>query len=231
MPEGLVVEGLSVRYGSALAVRGVSFTVPYRSIVGMAGRNGAGKTSTLRAISALVRREGSVLLDGQPLPRKPNRVAGMGVTHVPEGRQLFPGMSVLDNLRFACAAIGRDDELIERLLDANAAFAPLKPLFKRKAGYLSGGEQQLLAVARGLVVRPKVLLIDEASLGLSPKALERVIDAVRLARDEQGIGVLLVDQNVRELGKICDTVCVMREGKVSTYSSLDERQLYELYMQ
>lgn len=227
---GLTISALTVQYGKAFAVRSVDLIVPDGGIVGIAGRNGAGKSSTLRAISALVPHGGMVTLDGRALARNPSVVARSGVSHVPEGRGLIGVMTVLDNLRLACAGVRKPETAIDELLDEEPAFDALRPLFQRKAGYLSGGEQQLLAVARGLVASPRFLLIDELSLGLSPVALGLVLKAVLKACQEKKIGLLLVDQNVHLLKRVCDSVYLMNEGTLKDAAALSDRDIDRVYL-
>jgi branched-chain amino acid transport system ATP-binding protein len=226
----LVLDKITVAYRGAPAVRDATLTVPRGGIVGLAGRNGAGKTSTLRAVSSLVPHGGQASLDGSALPRSPEQVTRIGISHVPEGRGLVGGMTTLENLRLACAALRRPYSAIDELLDSGTNFAALRPLLGRKAGFLSGGEQQLLAVARGLVCQPRFLLVDELSLGLSPKARAQVMDAVTSAARRHAIGVLLVDQNLRALLQSCDRVFLMREGRTEDASAMPEENLDTVYL-
>jgi branched-chain amino acid transport system ATP-binding protein len=196
---------------------GVDIRVDPGVVVGLVGRNGAGKTTMLRAISGLVPRTAQDLsFDGVPLPARPDRVARRGVIHVPEGRGVLGGLSVEENLEFGAAAVGRplgaSDR--ERVLDW---FPPLRPLMPRRAGLLSGGEQQMLAIARGLTARPRLLMVDEMSLGLSPRAVRDVLGAVLSACREQGIALLMVDQNLRSLAVHCDRLYVLAGGTTTCY--------------
>ncbi len=212
---GLRVEGLRVRYGLAQVIEDASFTVGRGEIVGLAGRNGAGKTTVLKALSGVVgRAAGELVLDGRPLPRRPDAVARAGLVHVPEGRGAIASLSVLENLRVGALAVGRsfDDEILE---DALSRFPALRALLGRKAGLLSGGEQQMLVVARGLLARPSVLMIDELSLGLAPKATLAVLDAVASIAEDDGPGVLLVDQGIKTLASICHRLYVLKDGLTS----------------
>jgi len=217
--EGLRVEGLHVRFSSARVIQGLSLTVAPGEIVGLAGRNGAGKTTTLRAISGLVTRAaGTVELDGRPLPSRPDAVARRGIGHVPEGRGIFPDLTVEQNIRLGqprgiSAASGLRDALEQ-------AFPAVGRLSNQKAGRLSGGEQQMLALFRGLVSKPRILLVDEMSLGLSPRALLTAIEALTLLGRRHGVGVLVVDQNSRMLHEHCDRVYLLNEGKVVVWDDI-----------
>jgi len=212
---GLRVDDLTVRFASARVLDGLSLTVRPGEIVGLAGRNGAGKTTTLRSISGLVHRAGVVELDGAKVPSRPDAVARMGIAHVPEGRGIFPDLTVEENIRLG-------------LVHSNSASAPLRPILTeafpavarlthQKAGRLSGGEQQMLALFRGLISRPKVLLVDEMSLGLSPVALRTAIEALVAVGRAHGIAVLVVDQNSRMLHEHCDRVYLLTDGRVEIW--------------
>lgn len=208
---GLVVEDLYVRIARARIIEGLSLSVGEGDIVGLAGRNGAGKTTTLRAISGVESRRGSILLDGVALPDKPEAVARMGVAHVPEGRGIFPDLTVDENIRLGLIAGGRGDAALREHLES--VFPAVVELRNQKAGRLSGGEQQMVALFRGLASRPKILLVDEMSLGLSPRALKAAVEAlVAIGRSER-IGMLIVDQNSRMLSEHCDRMYLLKDGK------------------
>lgn len=209
----LRVEGLSASIGKARILRDVNLVLSSGERVGLIGPNGAGKTTTLRVLSGLVsgRTAGRFEFMGSALRSDPGSAVRGGLIHVPEGRQLVPGLSVRDNLRLACSAarIDYSDDMARRVLDF---FPGLERLYLRKAGGLSGGEQQMAAIARGLIVKPKLLMIDELSLGLSPKTTGDVLAALRESSDSMDVGLLLVDQNVRAVMSLCDRVYVMRHG-------------------
>jgi ABC-type branched-subunit amino acid transport system ATPase component len=214
---GLKVTGLSAAYGSAVVLTRVDLQVEPGEVVGLVGRNGAGKTTTLRAISGLIpRRADGLSFDDVPLPAQPYRVARLGLIHVPEGRMVLRGLTVEENLAFGAAAVGRPsgggDR--DRVLDW---FPPLRPLMTRRAGLLSGGEQQMLAVARGLMARPRLLMVDEMSLGLSPRAVRDVLGAVLSACRDEGVSLLMVDQNLRLLAAHCDRLYVLAGGTTTGY--------------
>jgi branched-chain amino acid transport system ATP-binding protein len=205
----LEVDGLQAGYGRTAVVRDLSFAVREGEIVSLLGPNGAGKTTTLLTVSGLLPTlGGSARLFGAPVDaRAPHRNAHRGLAHVTESRSLFHGLSARDNLRLA--ARGR-----VRTADVLGYFPALEPLLDRRAGLLSGGEQQMLAVARALMMRPRLLMIDEMSLGLAPVILERLAPVVRQIVDQEGIGVLLVEQHVGVALSIADRAIVLRHGRV-----------------
>jgi branched-chain amino acid transport system ATP-binding protein len=219
---GLDVAGLRAAYGSAVVLTGVDLRVGPGEVVGLAGRNGAGKTTTLRAISGMIPRAGGLSFDGAPLPARPYRVARAGVIHVPEGRGVLRGLSVAENLAFGAAAVGRPFGVAERER-VLGWFPQLRPLLARRAGLLSGGEQQLLAIARGLAAGPRLLMVDELSLGLSPRAVRDVLAAVLSACRDQGVALLMVDQSLRSLTAHCDRLYVLAGGATTCYEDAASR--------
>jgi branched-chain amino acid transport system ATP-binding protein len=214
---GLEVRGLRAGYGRTVILTGVDLEVRPGEVVGLAGRNGAGKTTTLRAISGMLpRRAGELSFDGVPLPAGPRGVARLGVVHVPEGRGMLRGLTVEENLAFGAAAVGRPHGHAER--ERVLAFFPaLGRMLDRKAGLLSGGEQQMLAIARGLMAQPRLLMVDELSLGLAPRVVVEVLGSVLSACREQGVALLIVDQNLRALTANCDRVYVLSAGTTTCY--------------
>jgi branched-chain amino acid transport system ATP-binding protein len=211
----LTVEGVEVRYGGVHAVRGVSFVVPPGEIVGLIGPNGAGKSSTLHAIMGAARpAAGSVRLgDRELVGSSPEDVARSGIALVPEGRRIFPELSVEENLRLGLAGRrGKGDPAgaIERAFDL---FPIVREYRKRHAGALSGGQQQQLAIARALVAEPSVLLLDEPSLGLAPKLVDVVFEALTAIRDS-GLAVLLVEQRAQRTVALADRSHVLANGQV-----------------
>ena len=212
----LEVDGLEVRYGAVCALRGVSLKVGLGEIVALIGANGAGKTTTLRAVSGMLRLSaGSVKLDGESVSAlKPHQFVARGMAHAPEGRGIFLNLTVAENLELG-AFLRNDKEGIASDLEKHFALFPrLKERRAQVAGTLSGGEQQMLAVARALMSRPRLLLLDEPSLGLAPIVVEsifRVITAV----NKEGVAVLLVEQNAHKALGIAHRGYVLETGKVA----------------
>jgi branched-chain amino acid transport system ATP-binding protein len=230
----LTVEHLDVRYGGVHAVRGLSLTVSPGEIVGLVGPNGAGKSSTLHAIVGLAPATGSAKLgDRELIGRRPEDVARSGVALVPEGRRIFAELSVEENLRLGFAgrrARGRTREL----LDSVAELFPIVRQFgSRQAGALSGGQQQQLAIARGLVSEPDVLLLDEPSLGLAPSVVDVVFGALQAIK-ERGLAVLLVEQRAQRTVAAADRTHVLSNGELrltlGPEDAADTEKLVEAYL-
>jgi len=201
----LVVEDLSSGYGDLTAIRGISYEVHRGEIVAMFGANGAGKTTTLLAtVGELPRLKGTVHWHGQKASGSLHKLARSGLAFVPEAPSVISGLSTVDNLR-----IGRGP--IDIALDH---FPELRPLLNRRAGLLSGGEQQILAMARALAARPDVLLVDEMSLGLAPLIVDRLMSALRSIADSTGVGIVLVEQQARRALAIADTWYLLRNGEM-----------------
>jgi branched-chain amino acid transport system ATP-binding protein len=211
----LALDGLHVRYGAVAAVRGLSLTVEPGEIVGLIGPNGAGKSSTLHAImGAAPVSGGEIRLDGRPLRgRRSEDVARAGVALVPEGRRIFGDLTVEENLRLGLAARRRRDGADAAFERAFALFPVIRDFRRRQAGALSGGQQQQLAIARALVAEPDVLLLDEPSLGLAPRIVDVVFDALAAIR-ESGIAVLLVEQRAQRTVALADRSHVLANGEL-----------------
>jgi branched-chain amino acid transport system ATP-binding protein len=212
----LEVEGLTVQYGAIRAVGDVSFRVGEGELVALIGSNGAGKSSTLRAIAGLIPAAGGeVRLAGESLRQVPaHELPRRGLVLVPEGRRVFGEMSVLDNL-YLGAYTRSSAEIAEGLERVHALFPILGERSRQAAGTLSGGEQQMLAIGRGLMARPKVLLLDEPSLGLAPAIVRELFDLLRrLHRD--GVTILLVEQNARMALEVADRAYVLQTGRIVT---------------
>jgi len=212
----LALEGVEARYGPVKALHGVSLTVGEGEIVGVLGANGAGKTTTLRAISGTVRRSGTIRFAGKSIAgRPPEAVARLGIAHVPEGRGTLSELSVGENLRLGAysrrdrAAI-REDE--ERIL---ADFPWLEERRNQRAGTLSGGEQQMLALARALMLRPRLVLLDEPSLGLAPRVVADIFRIVGELNEREGMTVLVVEQNAILALEAASRAYVLEVGRVA----------------
>jgi branched-chain amino acid transport system ATP-binding protein len=212
----LRVEDLDVAYGPVRALRGISFEVPERTITAVLGANGAGKTTLLRALSGLVRaRKGHMTLDGADLGRLPvERIVRLGMAHVPEGRGVIAELTVHENLRLGGLWRGDRDAEREGLARVYDLFPPLEERQWREAHTLSGGERQMLAIGRALMARPRLLLLDEPSLGLAPRVAAQIMALLRRLRDETGLTVLLVEQNAKTALSIADRAVVLSVGEV-----------------
>jgi branched-chain amino acid transport system ATP-binding protein len=211
----LAVTDVVAGYGSAPVLHGVSITARPATITAVLGANGAGKTTLLRTISGFVRtRSGQVRLDEVSLTRlAPDHIARSGVAHVPEGQGVITELTVEENLKLGLLLRRRADRATA-LEDVYRRFAILADRRRRHAATLSGGERQILVIARALLAAPRVLLLDEPSLGLAPKVVVQVMDLVRQLRDESGLTVLLVEQNARSALSIADQGVVLNLGKV-----------------
>ena len=211
----LTVADVVAGYGSVPVLNGVSITAAAGTITAVLGANGAGKTTLLRTISGFVRaRSGQVQLDGLSLTRlAPDDVARAGVAHVPEGQGVITELTVEENLRLGLL-LRRRPERGPALEDAYRRFAILSDRRRRQASTLSGGERQILVIARALLSAPRVLLLDEPSLGLAPRVVAQVMDLIRQLRDEAGLTVLLVEQNARSALSIADRGTVLSQGRV-----------------
>ena len=202
-------------YGHIHALKGVSLVVRPGEIVTLIGANGAGKTTTLRTISGLVKpRQGQVLLEGRDITRlPPHEIAALGVGHVPEGRRIFPRLTVLENLEMG-AYLVRDPKELQRRLQA--VFELFPRLYERQdqpGGTLSGGEQQMLAIARALMMGPKIMLLDEPSMGLAPVLVETIFDVLRRL-NEEGTTILLVEQNAHMALQVAHRGYVIETGRI-----------------
>jgi branched-chain amino acid transport system ATP-binding protein len=215
MPALLQVEGLKAYYGQTQALHDVSFALEPGGITTLLGANGAGKTTTLRAICNMVHTEGSIRLDGKPIGGKATEdVVRLGVGHVPEGRGTFTNLSVDENLRVAAytradkAAVARDRDMVYEY------FPLLKARLSQQAGTLSGGEQQMLAISRALMLAPRLMLLDEPSFGLAPLIVQEIFRIMRRINKETKVSLLLVEQNAALALELADHAYVLETGRV-----------------
>jgi branched-chain amino acid transport system ATP-binding protein len=219
----LEIDNLHVHYGAIHALHGITLRVEPGQIVTLLGANGAGKSTTLRAVSGLLRpTSGTILFDGKPIAgRPPHDITRMGLVQAPEGRGIFPGFTVEENLRLG-AFTRRDTANIQRDYDrALSLFPRLKERLKQSAGTLSGGEQQMLAIGRALLASPRLLLLDEPSLGLAPQLVATIFEIIR-AINQQGTTVLLVEQNAATALSISHYAYVLEVGEITTHGPAKE---------
>lgn len=210
----LKIDGLKVSYGGIEAVKGITFEVPERKIVTLIGANGAGKSTTLRAIAGLVKpAKGRIHLQGEDITGlTPDKIVAKGVTLVPEGRHVFPDLTVLENLKIG--AYLRKDDISHDLEWVYELFPRLKERSWQAAGTLSGGEQQMLAVGRALMSRPKIIMMDEPSLGLAPIVVKGIFDIIKEI-NRMGVTVLLIEQNANMALRIADIGYVLETGTIT----------------
>jgi branched-chain amino acid transport system ATP-binding protein len=231
----LHVEGLKVRYGQVTALWDVGFDVPSGEVVALVGTNGAGKTTTLKALSGQLKPEaGTIRLDGDPLEnRSTMEIVERGVVHVPEGRKLFPEMTVRDNLLLGGFHRAARPHQAERLDKVFAIFPRLLERRSQIAGTLSGGEQQMVAIGRGLMAGPRILMLDEPSLGLAPLLVEEMFRVVEEI-NRQGVTVLLVEQNTEHALRIAHRGFVLESGRVVLSGTgnelLENQRVREAYL-
>ena len=215
----LRLDGIHCYYGDVHVLKDVSLQLAPGEILCLLGRNGAGKTTTLRAIMGLVKpRSGRIALDGRELTGlRPHEIPRFGIGYVPQGRRIFPFLTVGENLKMGLLLKGSGDEALDWVLDL---FPALRPRLRQRAGTLSGGEQQMLATARALCTGPKVLLMDEPSEGLMPTLIRRLLDTIRALKVRQ-VGVLLVEQKIDLALRVADRVALLENGSIR-YESTPE---------
>ena len=222
----LELEDVTARYGPVQALHGISLQVEEGQIVAVLGANGAGKTTTLRAVSGSVRRDGVLRFDGRPLRhRGPDAVARLGIAHVPEGRGTFAELSVTENLRLGAyvrRGSGRDD--VTRVQEY---FPWIEERRQQQAGTLSGGEQQMLALAWAFMQRPRLLLLDEPSLGLAPLLVTEIFRIIKEMNEREGLTVLVVEQNAHIALQLAQTAYVLEVGRVALSGPSSELQEHE----
>ncbi len=218
------IRNLHVYYGFIHALKGISLEVNDGEIVTLIGANGAGKTTTLRTISGLLRpREGDVIFNGESLLKyKPHEIVAKGIIHVPEGRRVFARMTVQENLEMGAYMRDDKDGIQEDLERVFRLFPRLEERRKQLAGTLSGGEQQMLAIGRALMSRPRVLLMDEPSMGLAPVLVEEIFDTIKELNETQGLTILLVEQNAHMALQIAHRGYVLETGRISISGTAKE---------
>jgi branched-chain amino acid transport system ATP-binding protein len=224
----LELRDVTARYGAIRALDGITLAVEEGQVVSVLGANGAGKTTTLRAVSGTVRRSGEILFAGRRIDRRsPERVARLGVAHVPEGRGIFVELSVWENLRMG-AYIQRDRKVAKSDLERVVATFPwMDERRSQQAGTLSGGEQQMLALGRALVSRPRLLMLDEPSLGLAPLVVQELFHTVTTLNREEGLTVLVVEQNANIALESSERAYVLEVGRVAVEGSSEELRRHE----
>jgi len=232
----LKVTNLETYYGPIMAIRGVSFDVPQGGIVTILGANGAGKTTVLKTISGVMDpQKGTVAFEGREIQRTdPDKVMRLGISHVPEGREVFPFLTVRENLRMGAYTRRDPDGVAEDLNTVFGYFPVLKERADQRAGSLSGGEQQMLAISRALMARPRLMLLDEPSLGLSPKLVLEIFDIVVRINRERGVTILLVEQNANMALKVADYGYVLEVGRIVMADTcarlLEKEDIKEFYL-
>jgi branched-chain amino acid transport system ATP-binding protein len=217
MPEPILkVTNIETYYGPIMAIRGISFDVPQGGIVTILGANGAGKTTVLKTICGVMDpQKGSVVFEGRPIQRMdPDKVMRLGISHVPEGREVFPFLSVRENLRMGAYTRRDAGGMAEDLAAVFGYFPVLQERAEQRAGSLSGGEQQMLSISRALMSRPRLMLLDEPSLGLSPKLVNEIFDIIVRINRERGVTILLVEQNANMALQVADFGYVLEVGRI-----------------
>lgn len=219
----LQLKNVKMNYGPIAALKGIDLDVPKGQIVALLGANGAGKTTTLKVISGLLKpSSGQILFDGKDIAGKPAyRIARQGIMQSPEGRHVLLGLTVEENLKAGAYAIKNKAEVAKNFERVYALFPRLEERKKQQSGTLSGGEQQMLAIGRALMGSPKMLLLDEPSLGLAPLLIKDIFDTLKKIRDE-GTTILIVEQNALATLKIADYTYVLELGKISMHGKAEE---------
>jgi branched-chain amino acid transport system ATP-binding protein len=232
----LRVSNIETYYGPIMAIRGVSFEVEAGSIVTILGANGAGKTTILKTVCGVMDpRKGTVSYDGREIQRMdPDGVVRLGMSHVPEGREVFPFLTVRENLRMGAYTRSDADEVARDLEQVHAYFPVLKERAEQPAVSLSGGEQQMLAISRALMARPKLMLLDEPSLGLAPRLVKEIFEIVQRINRERGVTMLLVEQNANVALGIADFGYVLEVGRIVMADTgrklLEKEDIKEFYL-
>ncbi|MDY4693120.1 MAG: ABC transporter ATP-binding protein [Blautia sp.] len=212
----LEVKDIKVYYGMIQALKGISFSVNEGEVIALIGANGAGKTTTLHTVTGLLRaKSGQIIYDGQDITKVPaHKIVTMGMAHVPEGRRVFSNMTVLQNLKMGAFTRSDKDEIEDSIQKVYKRFPRLQERQNQTAGTLSGGEQQMLAMGRALMSKPKIILMDEPSMGLSPIFVNEIFDIIKEV-SESGTTVLLVEQNAKKALTIADRAYVLETGRIT----------------
>lgn len=220
----LSLNNLETRYGQIYALRGINIEVQESEIVALLGANGAGKSTTLKTISSLIQASsGSVIFQGQDITYdQPHSIVEKGVIHVPEGRMIFKELTVKENLELGSFTLQDNVERKKRMKRAFEMFPRLEERQQQMGGFLSGGEQQMLAIARALMTEPKLLLLDEPSMGLAPIIVNNIMDIIRQINREQGTTILLVEQNAKAALKLAHRGYVLETGEIVMEGNADE---------
>jgi branched-chain amino acid transport system ATP-binding protein len=232
----LTVTNLETYYGPIMAIRGVSFTAPQGAVVTILGANGAGKTTILKTVSGVMDpQKGTVTFAGREIQGlDPDRVARLGLSHVPEGREVFPFLTVRENLTMGAYTRPDADGVARDMAMVYEYFPVLKSRAEQRAGSLSGGEQQMLSISRALMARPAMMLLDEPSLGLSPRLVKEIFDIIVRINREQGVTVLLVEQNAHTALTIADYGYVLEVGRIVMEDTcarlLEKEDIKEFYL-
>jgi branched-chain amino acid transport system ATP-binding protein len=232
----LTVANLETYYGPIMAIRGVSFTAPQGAIVTILGANGAGKTTILKTVSGVMDpQKGTVTFAGREIQGlDPDRVARLGLSHVPEGREVFPFLTVRENLTMGAYTRPDADGVARDMAMVYEYFPVLKARAEQRAGSLSGGEQQMLSISRALMARPAMMLLDEPTLGLSPRLVKEIFDIIVRINREQGVTVLLVEQNAHMALTIADYGYVLEVGRIVMEDTcarlLEKEDIKEFYL-
>jgi branched-chain amino acid transport system ATP-binding protein len=219
----LEVNDIESYYGKIKALKGISLSVPEGGIVAILGANGAGKSTTLRTISGLIpTARGQIVFQGRPIHKTaPHKIVRLGICQVPEGRDIFMGLTVQENLKMGAFTRKESSEVQKNLERIYASFPIIKERFRQQAGTLSGGEQQMLAIARGLMSNPKLMLLDEPSLGLAPLMVEEIFRIIKVVNSE-GVTILLVEQNANMALQTAQYGYVMETGNIALHDTAEK---------
>ena len=224
MTPTLSVRGLKAQYGAFKALHGLDFDIPRGSVTTLLGANGAGKTTTLRALCGMIRRSGVIEFDGRSISRmKTEDIVRLGIAHVPEGRGTFTTVTVEENLQLGAIVRNSRDGIADEIARIYALFPRLKERSGQQAGTLSGGEQQMLAIGRALMLRPKLMLLDEPSFGLAPLVVQEVFSILADIRDNMGVSMLLVEQNASLALELADRAYLIETGSIALSGAAEIR--------